>query len=489
MMTEAPTQPTPATATDTGAPVLVVDLDGTLVRSDMLHESFWSAFGRDWRSPFSAFRALFGGRAALKRHLARAAEIDVATLPYDPAVIEQIEGWRNAGGHAALVTAADQGLAEKIAAHLGIFDEVHGSDGSVNLKGATKAAFLTDRFGEGGFAYMGDSPADLAVWERSGAVITVNASAATRQKAGSLGKPVEHLLTAPSPWKALLRAMRPHQWLKNILVFIPILAAHRVDPATLGLGLLGFAAFSLVASGVYLMNDLLDLGPDRAHPRKRERPFASGSLAVAHGTWLAPAFILAGLGLSLPLGWTFLTLMVCYFILTTAYSLHLKRRIVIDICVLAGLYTLRIIAGGAATGIPISVWLFAFSVFFFLALAAVKRQAELTDQAQRGKLSVAGRGYHVSDLPIISMIALGAGFVSVLVLALYLDTPDVRHLYRQPNILWGIFAVQLYWITRIVLITHRGEMHDDPIVFAVKDRISRLCLLMACGFILAGVLL
>ena len=309
------------------------------------------------------------------------------------------------------------------------------------------------------------------------------------RKAAALGKPIERIVSAPPALPALIRALRPHQWLKNVLVFLPILAAHQFDGATLAKGLLAFVAFSFVASGVYLLNDLLDLGPDRAHPRKRLRPFASGALRVAHGTWLAPAFMAAGLGLSLPLGVDFVMMMLCYFVLTTAYSLHLKRRIVIDICVLAGLYTLRILAGGVATGIPISVWLFAFAVFFFFTLAAVKRQAELVDLAERGKLSVAGRGYHVDDLPIMSMIGLGAGFVSVLVLALYINTPAVAELYGNPAALWGIFAVQLYWITRIVLITHRGQMHDDPVVFAVKDQTSRICLLCSVGFILAGMYL
>ena len=471
------------------APVLVVDLDGTLVCSDMLHESFWSAFGRNWRSPFRAIAALMGGRAALKRLLSEASHIDVATLPYNEAVLDHIRDWRAGGGRTALVTAADQGLADRIAAHLGLFDETHGSDGRTNLKGSAKAAFLTSHFGAGRFAYMGDATADLVVWAEAGAIITVNAPAALARKAEALGKPIEHIVTAEPILRPLLKAMRPHQWLKNVLVFVPILAAHRFDTATLLLGVLAFAAFSMVASGVYLLNDLLDLGPDRAHPRKRMRPFASGALPVAMGTWLAPTFILAGLCLSIPLGLPFVTLMGCYFVLTTAYSLHLKRQIVIDICVLAGLYTLRIMAGGVATGITLSVWLFAFAIFFFFALAAVKRQAELVDLAQRGKLAVAGRGYHVDDLPIISMIALGAGFVSVLVFALYLTSPDVRELYAQPATLWGVFVIQLYWVTRIVLITHRGQMHDDPVVYAVKDKTSRICLLAAVGFIFGGTLL
>lgn len=485
-MAEAPPTP-PRDLADQA--VLVVDLDGTLVRSDMLHESFWSAFGRNWRSPFQALAALIGGRAALKRMLAEESRIDVATLPYDEAVLGHIRDWRASGGRTALVTAADQALADRISAHLGLFDETHGSNGQTNLKGAAKAAFLTQHFGAGRFAYMGDHAADLAVWAEAGAIITVNAKPDVAHRAEALGKPIEHIVTAEPVLRPFLKALRPHQWLKNVLIFVPVLAAHRLDAPTLLQGLMAFAAFSMVASGVYLLNDLLDLGPDRAHPRKRRRPFASGALPVALGTFLAPGFLMGGLVLSIPLGWPFVTMMACYFILTTAYSLHLKRQIVIDICVLAGLYTLRIVAGGVATGIEISVWLFAFAIFFFFALAAVKRQAELVDLADRGKLDIVGRGYHVNDLPIISMIALGSGFVSVLVLALYLNTPDVRELYGLPSTLWGVFVIQLYWITRIVLITHRGQMHDDPVIYAVKDKVSRICLLAAAGFIIGGAVL
>lgn len=469
--------------------VLVVDLDGTLVRSDMLHESFWSAFGRNWRSPFQAIAALMGGRAALKRMLAERSQVDVTTLPYDEVVLDHIRDWRASGGRTALVTAADQALADRISAHLGLFDETHGSNGQTNLKGSAKAAFLTEHFGAGRFAYMGDHAADLAVWAESGAIITVNAKPDVARRAEALGKPIEHIVTAQPVLRPFLKALRPHQWLKNVLIFVPVLAAHQINAPTLLQGLMAFVAFSMIASGVYLLNDLLDLGPDRAHPRKRKRPFASGALPVAVGTFVAPGFLLGGLCLSIPLGWPFVTLMACYFVLTTAYSLHLKRKIVIDICVLAGLYTLRIVAGGVATGIEISVWLFAFAIFFFFALAAVKRQAELVDLAERGKLDVVGRGYHVNDLPIISMIALGSGFVSVLVLALYLNTPDVRELYAQPSVLWGVFVIQLYWITRIVLITHRGQMHDDPVIYAVKDKVSRICLLASTGFIVAGAML
>jgi len=465
---------------------LVVDLDGTLLRSDMLFESFWSALGRDWRSPVLSAAALSRGRAALKRHLAQACRIEVATLPYDAEVIAFIKAWRGAGGRTALVTASDHELAAAIGAHLGVFDEVHGSDGRSNLKGERKGRFLEDRFGREGFAYMGDAAADLPVWKRAAKAITVNAPDSVRRGAERVCDLVEHLGTGTRSVRPYIKALRPHQWLKNVLVFLPVLAAHQLDAQALLPALLAFVAFSLVASSVYVLNDLLDLAADRAHPRKKDRPFASGSIPIAHGTWMAAGLLFMGAVLAAVLGGDFLLVMLGYYLLTTAYSFYLKRRIVIDICVLAGLYTTRIVAGGVATGIPLSVWLLAFSVFFFLSLAAVKRQAELIDSAERGNLDANGRGYRVDDLPIITMVAIGAGYVSVLVMTLYVNAPAVMDLYGRPEALWGVCAVLLYWITRTVLITHRGQMHDDPVVYAARDRISQICFLIILGFVVVG---
>ena len=468
--------------------ILVVDLDGTLLRSDMVFESFWSAFGRDWRSPFLAVAALTGGRAALKRHLAMASAVEAATLPYDPKVIAYVQAWRESGGKTALVTASDSDFAEAIAAYLGIFDEVHGSNGKLNLKGDRKGQFLEERFGHKRFAYMGDARADLPVWKRAAKAITVNAPAALRRETDRVCENAEHLVTNSRSVTPYIKALRPHQWLKNTLVFLPMLAAHQLDSAMFLLSLLAFVCFSLVASSVYVLNDLLDLAADRAHPRKKNRPFASGSIPIAHGTWMAGGVLILGGMLAISISPEFLLAMVAYYLLTMAYSLKLKRRIVIDICVLAGLYTARIIAGGVATGIPLSVWLLAFSIFFFLSLAAVKRLAELIDSAERGNLKVSGRGYHVDDLPIISMIAIGAGYVAVLVMTLYVNSPAVVELYTHPEALWGVCAVVLYWITRTVMVAHRGQMHDDPVVYAAKDRISQACLLIILCFILVGAL-
>ncbi len=476
-------------AKTSGKPALIVDLDGTLLRSDILFETFWSALGRSWKSPFQAGVALLSGKAALKRRLAQDGEIDVTTLPYDPEVIAYVEKWRADGGQTALVTARDELIAQRIGGHLGIFDEVHGSDGVRNLKGPHKAAFLTDHYTAGGFAYMGDAKADMPVWAAAKHAITVNIPGGLQKQVDALDGEAEHLSTVKASIKPHLKALRPHQWLKNILVFLPMLAAHQYDAATFLQSLLAFVAFSMIASAGYVFNDLLDLAADRAHPRKCMRPFASGALPIAHGTWLGAGLLLAGFVIAGALsGLLFLTLLA-YFSITMAYSLDLKRRMVVDICTLAGLYTMRLVAGGVATGLVLSVWLMAFSIFFFLSLAAVKRQAELIDTVKRGKLSASGRGYMVDDLPIISQVAISAGFVSVLVMALYVNSPAVTALYSFPEAMWAVCLILLYWITRIVMMTHRGWMHDDPVVFAAKDRVSQICgvAILICG--LAGALL
>lgn len=461
------------------ARTLVVDLDGTLIATDLLHETFWSAVAR---SPWAVGAALAGlakGRAALKAALVERGEIDVAALPYRQETIDYIEDWRAKGGRTALVTASDERLAEKVAGHLGLFDEVHGSDGRTNLKGEAKARFLTDRFASE-FVYMGDSHADVPVWRASSGAVTVGADAHLRQAAGPDAR---HIEVARSGVRDYFRALRPHQWLKNILVLVPAIAAHDLSAATLGTAFIAFAAFSLVASGVYVLNDLIDLPSDRAHPRKRHRPFAAGTVPLAHGTVLAPSLLLAGAAVALATGEVaFVVCLAAYVLLTTAYSLKLKRVLLLDIFTLAGLYTMRILAGGLATGIEISFWLSSFSIFVFLSLAAVKRQAELVDLAARNRVSATGRAYRTDDLPVIAGLALASGCTSVLVFALYLDQPEVTQLYTLPGALWGVIPVLLYWIARMVLLAHRGEMTDDPIVFAVRDAVS-----FVCGALIAGI--
>lgn len=466
--------------------VLVVDLDQTLVKTDMLFETFWSSVSLDWRILFSIVSALSNGRAQLKRLLAEAGKVDVSLLPYNDKIIEYVRDWRTKGGKVALVTASDQALAEQIAEHLSLFDEVHGSDGSHNLKGPHKAAFLVERFGEGNFAYIGDSAADLPVWASASKAITIDVPNTLIARVDSLDVDCEHLTSRSRSIKPYLRALRPQQWVKNLLVFIPMLAGHQLGAETIMQSALAFVAFCCVASSVYVLNDLLDLSADRTHSTKCNRPFASGAIPMAHSIWLALGPLVLGLLTAVFLGTQFFAVMAVYYLLTLAYSMWLKRIAIIDICVLAGLYTLRILAGSAATSITVSDWLREFSLFFFFTLATVKRQAELVDCAASGKSTAAGRGYRVDDLPLISHLGTAAGMVSVLVLALYFNSPSVAETYSSPEILWGSTVVLLYWLARVYMITHRGGMHDDPIVFAIKDRVSWLCLFAIALFVLAA---
>lgn len=466
---------------------LIVDLDGTLIRTDMLFESFWNVASREGLRALWSLSHLRNGRAAFKSHLARIADVDVSQLPLNHDVMNYIAGRRREGGAVVLCTASDQRMADRIASHLGGFDAVYGSDGTRNLKGEEKAAFLVETYGEVGFDYIGDSDADIAVWSRARRAITTGLTKEKRAKVDALGKETIHLGLRKFGIPDVLRAMRPHQWSKNLLVFLPIIAAHNITSQTAGLSLLAFVAFSLIASGVYVLNDLLDLSADRAHPRKSRRPVASGALPIGIASVLAPALLFLGMVVGLlTAAPAFVMILLVYFMLTTGYSLWLKRLLLLDVFTLAGLYTVRIIAGGLATGVPISEWLLTFAGFFFMALAAVKRQAELVDSASRAETRITGRAYTVADLPVMTAIAVASGFVSILVLALYVNSDAVRMLYEAPIALFAICPVLLFWITRMIVVAHRGGMDDDPIVFAFRDRTSQVCGLVVIGIVLAS---
>lgn len=468
------------------AKILVIDLDGTLIRTDMLCESFWNAFGRDFRTLFYLLSKIPKGKAAVKSYLAQASTLDPEFLPYNEEVLQRIRDHRKKGGKAVLVTAADTSLANKISKHLGVFDEVYGSSSTCNLKGATKADFLATKFGEGNFCYVGDSRSDLAVWRVAGKIITVNATKSTKQQADEMCKPIEHLVSHNSPFDAFIRVMRPHQWIKNSLIFVPIAAAHQFSGPYLINSIVAFIVFCLIASGSYVINDLLDLNSDRAHPRKRTRPIASGDLAPAHGSVLGAAMIVLGLTISTIWNFQFLLISLFYLCLTLSYSLAFKQKIILDVVILAVLYSTRIVAGSIATDLNLSLWLISFSMFIFMSLASVKRQAELVDMTARGILQSNGRGYQTHDLPIISMISLAAGYTAVLVLALYVETISYTSLYSNPDLLFLICCILLYWITRIVLITHRGLMNDDPIVFVTQDKTSMLCAIFVFIILMFG---
>ncbi len=450
----------------------------------MLYECLWSAMARDGWSTLRATATLLDGRAALKSALAELADVDVTTLPYDEEVRDRVKAWREDGGRTALVTASDQTLVDAVALHLGLFDEVHGSDGARNLKGAEKADFLRGHFPDG-FIYIGDSAADLSVWEHAQKAISVGASPKTRKALEALSTPSEHLIRE-APSRAIARAIRPQQWLKNLLVFVPLIADPGHGFGSLPAMLAAFIALSLAASAGYLINDLLDLNDDRSHPRKRTRPFAAGTLSTVLGTQFIPILLAISGIIALLVSPALLGVIAIYFIATVAYSIKLKQHTMLDICLLAFLFTLRIIAGGVAIASPLSVWILAFSMFIFFALAAVKRLAELTDLTTASR-EASRRGYIAEDRRIISQMAITSGYLAVLVLALYVDEPETQAKFGEPWLLWGICPLLIFWISRMVLVADRGQMHDDPMVFSITNPTSRLVVLF-CGILVVGAL-
>ncbi|MDR0735937.1 MAG: UbiA family prenyltransferase [Zoogloeaceae bacterium] len=468
---------------------LVVDLDGALLRSDLLVESGLLFARSHPRRLLLPFWWLMKGKAAVKHELAAHAEIDVAALPYDEKVLAFIRDARAAGRRVTLATASCQKLAGQVARHLGLFDEVLASGPTLNLAGKAKRDALLSRYGERGFDYLGNSGDDLPVWRAARKTWVANARPRIERKARALDNfegVVSQRRTQLVDW---IKALRLHQWLKNLLIFVPLLASHRYMETPLLLqALLGFFCFSLCASSVYLLNDLLDLRDDRLHARKRLRPFASGRLSPLSGLAAFPLLLCVAFGLALwrlPLAFTLAAL--AYYALTLAYSMWLKRLMIVDVIALATLYTLRIVTGAVMLGIPLSFWLLAFSTFIFLSLALVKRYAELFPmQGMEENGKVPGRGYHAADFPMIAALGAASGYTAVIVLALYVHDAAALQYYRHPEYLWISCLLLLTWISRVWILAHRGMMHEDPVVFAARDRASLvIAALMACVFWMA----
>lgn len=462
-----------ATQPASGQPPLIVDLDGTLARTDTLHEAMLGFAAAHPMRLFEMVRWLKLGKAQFKDRLASEVMTQPDTLPLNEDVLALIRAAKAEGREVHLVSASDHRQVEAVADHVDLFDSAMGSDRLRNLSGQAKADWLVETFGAGGFDYAGDNSVDLAVWSKARRAITVGADDKLRGAVEGLEAEAIHI-SPPMPTtqraRVHLKALRPHQWLKNLLVFVPALAAH--DLGALGPSLLAFFVFCLTASSIYLINDMLDLDVDRRHPRKCKRPFAAGTIPVAEGGVVAIGLLTVSAITALILDPLFFLVMLGYVVLTTAYSLVLKRRLMVDIWALAALYTTRIIAGGVAADLLLSGWLLAFSMFIFLSLAAVKRQSELADLKKRGLVETDGRAYHVDDLPVVLGAALASGYCSVLVLALYISNTQVTGLYETPSLLWLVCPLLLYWISRTIMISWRGKMDDDPILFAVKDRVS-----------------
>jgi 4-hydroxybenzoate polyprenyltransferase len=457
-------------------PPLIVDLDGTLLRSDLLLESGLNFFRSQPLHILWPLKWLTFGKAYLKEQLAKLTPLDIANLPYDFQVIKLIEEEKQKGRQIILATASHKIYADQVASHLNLFDRVYATDGKTNLSANAKRDVLVSEFGEKGFDYAGNSRDDLPVLAAARNAYLVNPERGLKTKAQTHGNVRGILNENSTSLKIWMKAFRLHQWLKNLLIFVPFLASRQVsNPHLIGNCFLAFFLFGLCASSVYVLNDLLDLPDDRHHQTKRHRPFASGQLSIASGLIAFPTLLFLAFSNAICfLPWKFSLALGVYFVLTLMYSFILKRRMVADVIALSMLYTLRMIAGVFVCGLTLTFWMLAFSMFIFLSLALVKRYAELLRESQnKAKMEkTRGRGYCPDDLQMISSLGAASGYLSVMVLALYIQDQSIASLYKHPKMIWLACPLLLYWISRTWVLTHRGQMHDDPIVFAMKDRIS-----------------
>lgn len=467
---------------------LCVDLDGTILKTDVLLEHACELLKqRPWYLFWFAMW-LLKGRAYFKHQLANSATLDVATLPYCEELIDFLKSERARGRMLVLTTAASQRAAEEIATHLGIFDRVIASDETLNLKGRAKLERLQEIFGETGFGYAGNASVDLDIWKHAAEVVVVNARSSVVNKASRFATTPRVFQRKGNRIRSVLRAARIHQWVKNLLLFVPLILAHRItDTNALLKSTLGFLCFSLCASSVYIVNDILDLKADRAHPLKRNRPFAAGDLSIATGLILVPLLLVPSFAMAGILSGSFFVILGLYYCLTLGYSLYLKRVALLDVSTLSLLYTIRLFAGSALTEVTISQWLLAFSMFLFFSLAMVKRSSELYNAKNRQQSLAHGRGYLVSDRQQLATLGTASGYCAVLVFALYINSSAVVALYSHPNRLWLVCPLIFYWISRLWLLAHRGEINEDPVVFAFTDRVSYINGALVAVFFLSAI--
>jgi 4-hydroxybenzoate polyprenyltransferase/phosphoserine phosphatase len=455
---------------------LVVDLDGTLIKTDLLIEAA-SKFIITY--PLRVLRLLWWllkGKLTLKSNLARFYKMDPSTLPYNTELIAWLKEQKKIGREIILATASHKIVAEKVAGYLELFSEVIATDEEVNVKSKRKRDALVVRFGERGFDYVGDSKSDLPVWESANNSYVVSGSNSLIKKAKQNSN-VEGVFQSRHAFITLdlIKELRPHQWLKNILVFIPLIASHLYgDEQCLINSVLGFIAFCFVASSVYIINDIVDISVDREHERKKHRPMASGNMPLLHGWVVWPILVCIGFSIAFfAVSFEFFLVLAGYYLITLLYSFLLKKISVVDVLALACLYTLRIFAGAVAISVYVSSWLLTFSCFFFLSLAFIKRLSEIKSLRNNNKTpGIPGRGYITEDFEMVLSMGTGAGYISVLVLALYINDKFVINMYTFPQILWLSCILLLFWILRVWSIACRGEMHEDPVVFSITDKLS-----------------
>jgi 4-hydroxybenzoate polyprenyltransferase len=456
-------------------PPLFVDLDGTVVKSDTLVDSLLLLIRTHPARLLTLPGRLLHGKAAFKAYVTESVSLDVAHLPYNRALLHFLQQEHVHGRQIFLATGADLRLAERVATHLAIFTGVLGSDGATNLTGSKKLAALRSRLGAEPFDYIGNDKPDLPLLAQAGQPMVANPSLSLRMGLRSQRiQPSREFIETRHPLKSLLKAIRLHQWSKNLLIFIPLLCSHALSTGKLLIALAAFCCFSLTASSAYIVNDLLDIEADRRHPRKRLRPFASGDLSAFAGISIAAVFLAVGLLGGRLLSGGFYAWLLAYLATTLLYSSYLKRIALVDVLTLSGLYILRLLAGGAATQTPISHWLAGFSMFLFLSLAIVKRFAELENLRASSSTPRNGRGYLLADLAQMRSFGNSSGMAAVVVFAIYISGADVAKLYHQPKLLWLIVPCLILWINRVWLLASRGQLDEDPVAFALTDRMSQL---------------
>ena len=480
-------RPASAAPAEAGRRPLVVDLDGTLVRSDLLIETAFAELGRRPHALFAMLLALREGKAALKHRLSEPLDFDPGILPYDESVLALVRAARADGRPVYLASASSGRLVAAIADHLGLFTGWYASDETTNLAGTAKARQLVAAFGEKGFDYIGNDAADLPVWERAGNAIAVRAPAGVARRLAAIAPDAEHLGHERPTWRTWAKLVRVHQYAKNALVFLPLLASHKFEPAAFLQAGLAAVAFCLCASSVYVLNDLVDLQDDRRHRTKFARPLASGAVPLMHGLLAVPLLFLAAILVAAAVSLPFLGVLLAYFAITTAYSFYLKRKMLIDVLTLATLYSVRVLGGAVAIEVVVSQWLLAFCMSLFVSLALMKRYVELAARADANMPDPSNRDYRTGDLEVVSALAAASGFNAVTVFAFYISSETVNPLYSRPGILWLVCPVLIYWIGRALMLAHRRQMDDDPVVFAIKDRTSLVAMAVAVALILLAI--
>lgn len=451
---------------------LVVDLDGTLINTDILYEGFIILLRKNPLYIFKCLLWLIKGKVQLKNFIFKTVSIRYDLLPCNQDLLSFLQTESGKGRKLILATAALKSNALEISKLYPVFDEIYGTE-EINLKGGNKLKVLINEFGELKFDYIGNSHSDLKIIASARYAYLVNPSKSLEKKAAKISDLKYIWRSKKHRLKDYLKAMRVYQWIKNVLIFVPLITSHSFSSFNLILqATAAFFSFSFVASSGYVINDLFDLNSDRAHPRKRFRPFASGKLSILSGVILAFILLVGGLLIAAQLNFLFLIILLVYFVVSFSYSLYFKKIVLFDVFILAMLYSARVIAGGKATQVPISFWLIAFSTFMFLSLAFVKRYSELMKITDETSLKEWGREYITSDLNLLQIMGVVSGFLSVVVFSLYIYSPEVSHLYSHPKYLWGTSLLFLFWISHIWVVTNRGKMMDDPIVFAIKDKTS-----------------